>query len=500
MVCLLLSCLAAGPAFAGRPNVLMIAVDDLACTLGCYGDLIAKTPHIDSLAASGTCFRRAYNQLPLCNPTRASLMTGLRPDQIGVYDLDRHFRDACPDVITLPQLFRRSGYSVTRVGKLYHYNVPAGIGTNGLDDPDSWDKVINPVGRDKADEHLVFNAEPHRKISAALSWLAAEGSGDEQTDGLSATAAIDIMRKAGNKPFFLAVGFFRPHTPYIAPKDCFERYSLDEMRIPYTPPGDRDDVPTAAFAHNCPVPHYGLDSLTLRRAMLAYYASVSFVDDQVGRLLTAVETLGLGNNTIVCFWSDHGYHLGEHGGVWQKRTLFEQAARAPLIVRLPGIQPATAACDRVVEFVDVYPTIVQAAGLAMPNEWKSAARPSESARYQRDGSSLIPLMHAGDAPWIDEAITQILRPKDDRLSAPVMGRSVRTKRWRFTQWAEGGCGEELYDHQTDPGEFDNLMISALDDDGLLPHALQSVVQELRGRFQGRAIGTVPDAPFNPPRL
>ena len=153
-----------------KPNVLFIAVDDLACTLGCYGDLVAKTPNIDRLAASGVCFRRAYNQLPLCNPTRASVMTGLRPDKIKVYDLDAHFRDTVPNAVTLSQSFQNAGYFSARVGKIYHYNVPASIGTDGFDDPPSWNRTVNPKGRDKADEALVFNAEPHRKISGALSW------------------------------------------------------------------------------------------------------------------------------------------------------------------------------------------------------------------------------------------------------------------------------------------------------------------------------------------
>ena len=191
-----------------RPNVLFIAVDDLSCALGCYGDVLAKTPNIDRLAASGVRFDRAYTQLPLCNPTRASIMTGLRPDTIKVYDLDRHFRDQLPDVVTLPQAFQKAGYVAARVGKLYHYNVPASIGTDGFDDPPSWNETINPKGRDKDEEHLIFNAEPHRKISAALSWLAAEGHDEEQTDGMIASEAIRWMEQNRESPFFLGVGFF----------------------------------------------------------------------------------------------------------------------------------------------------------------------------------------------------------------------------------------------------------------------------------------------------
>ena len=193
-----------------KPNVLMIVVDDLNCALGCYGDLIAQTPNIDRLASTGVRFDRAYNQLPLCNPTRASVMTGLRPDKIKVYDLDRHFRDELPNVQTLPQAFQSAGYIAARSGKIYHYNVPASIGTDGFDDPPSWNQVFNPKGRDKAEEHLIFNAEPHRKISAALSWLAAEGTGEEQTDGMVATQAIQFMEQKKDQPFFLASDFFDP--------------------------------------------------------------------------------------------------------------------------------------------------------------------------------------------------------------------------------------------------------------------------------------------------
>ena len=184
--------------WAAKPNVLFIAVDDLAPALRCYGNLIAKTPHIDRLAATGVRFDRAYNQLPLCNPTRASVMTGLRPDTIKVYDLDRHFRDEVPKAITLSQTFMRNGWWAGRVGKIYHYNVPASIGTDGFDDPPSWQKTVNPKGRDKTDEALIFNAEPHRKISAALSWLAADGTdalcgAPAETPFGGAAAGLDVV-------------------------------------------------------------------------------------------------------------------------------------------------------------------------------------------------------------------------------------------------------------------------------------------------------------------
>lgn len=464
---------------AGQPNVLFIAVDDLASTLGCYGDLVAKTPYIDRLAATGVRFDRAYNQLPLCNPTRASMMTGLRPDKIKVYDLDRHFRDELPDVVTLPQAFQQAGYFAARVGKIYHYNVPASIGTDGFDDPPSWNLTVNPVGRDKADEPLIFNAEPHRKISGALSWLASDGSAEEQTDGMIATEAIKLMRERKDEPFFLGVGFFRPHTPYVAPKKYFDLYPLDEMRLPYAPADDRADIPVPAFAHNCPVPNYSLDRQTLLQATQAYYACVSMVDDQVGRLLDELDTLGIADNTIVVFWSDHGYHLGEHGGIWQKRTLFEQCARTPLIIRDPGAAGNGQPCPRVVEFVDVFPTLSDVAGVTAPADL--------------DGQSLRPLLVDPIADWDSVAVTQVLRPADDRLATQVMGCSIRTDRWRLTEWAEGESGVELYDHHADPMEFNNLAVNP-------DTAARAVIDRLRPLLRSRASGKVPTVPVNPARL
>ncbi|GAA5508992.1 sulfatase [Novipirellula caenicola] len=470
----------AAPITSSRPpNVLFIAVDDLACTLGCYGDVIARTPNIDRLAASGVCFQRAYNQLPLCNPTRASIMTGLRPDKIKVYDLDRHFRDELPDVVTLSQSFQAAGYFAARVGKIYHYNVPAAIGTDGFDDPPSWNHTINPRGRDKTDEVLVYNAEPHRKISGALSWLAADGEDEEQTDGMIASEAIKLMQQKRDKPLFLGVGFFRPHTPYVAPKKYFDLYPAAALRLPYSPPGDRDDIPLAAFAHNCPVPNYQLDYDTLIKATQAYYACVSFVDAQVGRLMDALEQLDLAENTIVVFWSDHGYHLGEHDGIWQKRTLFEQSARAPLIIRSPTHEESSGVCRRIVEFVDLYPTLTDLAGIKAPENL--------------DGRSLRPLLNNPLAPWDNVAVTQVLRPADDRLGDQVMGCSIRTDRYRYTEWGEGKYGFELYDHHADPLEFNNL---AIDPD----EATRDVIAQLRPLLRSHASGQIPVTPVNPERL
>ncbi len=438
------------------------------------------TPHIDRLAASGVLFERAYNQLPLCNPSRASLMTGLRPDHIKVYDLDRHFRDELPDVVTLPQAFRRAGYFTARVGKVYHYNVPAGIGTNGLDDRPSWHEVVNPQGRDVADEALIFNAEPHRPISAALSWLAAEGSDEEQTDGLIATQAIQLLETSRDQPFFLAVGFFRPHTPYVAPKSYFDLYPLDQQRLPYAPEGDRDDIPVAAFAHNCPVPNYGLSEPLLLAATQAYYACVSFVDAQVGRLLDALDRLELADSTIVVLWSDHGYHLGEHQGIWQKAHAVRTGC--------PGT--ADDSCPPGSRQWADLPTGCRICRHLPHAGCTCRCRGPDRSRWTGPDASA---QRSARAQWDGQAVTQVLRPADDRLAVPVMGCSIRTSRYRYTEWGDGTHGVELYDHQTDPGEFHNL---AIDPD----ERARAVIERLRPLLRARASGKTPQSPVNPAKL
>lgn len=462
-----------------KPNILFIAIDDLGAALGCYGDATASTPHLDKLAAGGVLFDRAYCQIPLCNPSRASLMTGLRPDTTTVYDLTRHFRETLPAVVTLPQLFLNNGWFTARVGKLYHYDVPKGIGTAGLDDPPSWQTTINPRGRDVEEEALITNPLPDRPVCAALSWLAAGGSDEEQTDGMVASEAIRLMEDHQDEPFFLGVGFYRPHTPFVAPERYFLLHPLQDIKLLTAPADDRNDIPLAAFAHNNPLPNYGLDEETLRLSLQAYRASVSFVDAQVGRVLEALDRLGLAEKTIVVLWSDHGYHLGEHLGVWQKRTLFEESTRTPLIVRVPGAAGNGQSCSRIVELVDLYPTLADYAGLTYPENLA--------------GVSLRPLLSDPRCTWDRPAFSQILRPADSRFPAPVMGRTLRTERWRYTEWDEGRNGVELYDHAADPNEFHNL---AHEPD--LP--AQTTISELKPLFEKSARGRAPDTPVNEPKL
>ena len=430
-----------------KPNVLFIAVDDLNTSLGCYGHALVKSPNIDRLAARGVRFDRAYCQFPLCSPSRVSLLTGLRPDTTRVFDLKTDFRSHLPDAITMPQAFKHSGYFVARVGKIFHYGVPGQIGTSGLDDPRSWDQVINPRGRDKDEENKLTNYTPGRGLGSAMAFLAADGTDEEQTDGKSATEAIRLLEAHQGEPFFLGVGFYRPHTPYVAPKQYFDMYPLESIKLPSNPSDDHDDIPEPA-AQIRPL-NYGLTDEQCRECTRAYFASISFMDAQVGRLLDALDRLQLADKTIVVLWGDHGYLLGQHGQ-WMKQSLFEESARVPLIIAAPAAKGDGKACPRVVETIDIYPTLADLAGIARPNDLA--------------GASLRPLLDDPDAKWDRPAFTQVQR-KD------FPGRSVRTERWRYTEWHGGRKGVELYDHDNDPREFKNL---AQD----LQHA--AVVAELRG--------------------
>jgi iduronate 2-sulfatase len=419
-----------------RMNVLFIAADDLNNDLGGYGHPMVKSPNLDRLARRGMRFDRAYTQFPLCSPSRSSLMTGLRPDVTGVYELTTHFRANLPDVITLPQLFRNNGYYAARVGKIYHYGVPGQIGTSGLDDPPSWDNVVNPRGRDKDEEHLLQRLTPERSLGSSLTLLAAEGSDEEQTDGKVASETIKLLEENRDKPFFIAAGFYRPHCPFIAPKKYFDLYPLDKIELPREPPDHLKNVPEAALWTR--PPYWGLNEHERRKAIQAYYASVTFMDAQVGRLLDALERLKIADNTIIVFWSDHGYLLTEHGQ-WMKQSLFEESARVPLIIAAPNAKAKGRSTDRIVELLDIYPTLAELCRLAAP------------ARLE--GRSLRELLHNPHAKWDKPAYTQVLRGGQGKQ---FMGRSVRTERWRYTEWDEGRQGVELYDHDKDQHEYRNL--------------------------------------------
>ena len=376
------------------------------------------------------------------------MLTGLRPDTNGArFDHENnsyHFRSRLPNTITLPQLFQRAGYRVGRVGKIYHYGVPREIGTeSALDDRASWQYALYPRGAEKDEEHLLINYTPKKSVGWALSWRESSADPLAHTDGLVATEAIRLMQQQRQQSFFLAVGFYRPHVPSIAPKRYFAPYPYDKVTIQPGPDGHLDQVPPAALETrlrtNRPIED-------LRWFKRAYYATVSYVDEQIGRVIQALDDLELADRTIVVLWSDHGWMLGEHGQ-WEKRVLFEESARVPLIIRAPGLAGNGTPSPRLVELVDLYPTLAELCGLDRPE--------------MLEGESLVPLLQNPHASWKDTAYSQVGR-KD------VIGRSVRTPRWRYTEWNQGQAGAQLYDHQCDPHEYTNLATS-------ISH--QKVVQE-----------------------
>jgi iduronate 2-sulfatase len=422
---------------ADPPNVLFIAADDLNNRLGCYGDRLVRSPHLDRVAKRGVRFDRAYCQFPLCSPSRVSLLTGLRPDKTKIFDLKTDFRTTIADAVTLPQLFRQKGYFAARVGKIFHYGVPGQIGTPGLDDSDSWDVAIFPRGRDRDEEKLLTNYTTNRGLGSAMAFLAADGTDEEQTDGKVAAEAIRLLKEHKERPFFLAVGFYRPHTPFIAPKKYFDMYPLERIRVAPDPSDDLQDIPQ--IARWTKPPNWKLTEQQRRECIQAYFASITFMDAQLGKVLDALDELKLAKNTIIVFWSDHGYLLGEHGQ-WMKMSLFEQAARVPLIISAPGLSSGKG-CARTVELVDVYPTVAELAGLQLPGKL--------------DGESLVPLLQNPRSKWMYPAFTQVRRPLGEGNT--TIGYSVRTERWRYTKWGPNGeHGVELYDHAHDPGELTNL--------------------------------------------
>lgn len=427
-------------------NVLFIIADDLNNFLGCYGDPRARTPNIDRLAQRGVRFERAYCQYPLCGPSRNSLLTGLYPNSTGILANQQIFRQTIPSQLSLPQLFRRAGYFVARLGKLYHYNVPNSIGTDGHDDPASWELEMNPAGVDRLDDvPHIFSLVPGA-FGGTLSWYASPHADKRHTDGMLATDAEWVLERCAqqrDRPFFVAVGFFRPHTPYVAPREpYFHYYPLANMPLVQGVAEDHADIPPAAL-QSFKIEQEKLTDDLRRQCVQAYYASISFMDAQVGRVLDALDRLGLADSTIIVFTSDHGYHMGEHG-LWQKMSLFEQSARVPLLIVAPNVSQRGTVVETPVGLIDVFPTLTELCGLESPPNIQ--------------GQSLVPMLRNNNAEGRGWAITQVGRnsPAASGTDKSYFGYSLRTSRWRYTEWDEGRKGHELYDHQHDPQELTNL--------------------------------------------
>ena len=440
-----------------RMNVLFIASDDMRPELGCYGAKQIHSPNLDRLAAGGTTFLRAYCQQAVCSPSRSSLMTGLRPDTIRIWDLATHFRDNAPDVVTVSQHFKNHGYHTERLGKIYH------TGHGNRDDKFSWSRMANyprasrygPEGNAHLKRLLAkakdegIDLRDNRLRPRGLPWEAPDVADNELTDGKITENAVKLMGELKDQPFFLAVGFVNPHLPFVAPKKYWDLYDPGAIELadnPYAPKGSPAFAMTSwgELRKYYGIPARGPLTDDQARSMIhGYYAAISYVDAQVGRLLDELERLGLAEKTIVVFWGDHGWKLGEHGG-WCKHTNFELDARVPLIFRAPKQKAAGQTSNALVEFVDIYPTLCDLAGLPVPQAL--------------EGLSAAPLLDQPELPWKLAAFSQYPR---SAAGKKLMGYSMRTDRYRFTRWENRNDPQEviaieLYDHAKDPAENVNI--------------------------------------------
>jgi len=423
-------------------NVLFIAADDLRNEVGCYGNTQARTPNIDRLAQRGVLFERAYCQQALCNPSRSSLMTGRRPDTLHQWDLNKHFRDELPDVVTLPQYFRKHGYFAQNVGKIYH-----NWRTSIHGDPDSWDVPAQMHFLNHHDDKPIVEGELPPDLARTYRCECRDVPDNAYYDGRVTELALGAMRScaANQQPFFLAVGFWKPHTPYNAPKRYWDMYEREKISLPANPEWPRD-APRIAWHDSRELRGpdgnvYNEDQT--RELRHGYLAVVSYMDAQVGRVLDELERLGLEKNTIIVFWSDHGFHLGEHT-LWAKTSNFELDARAPLIISAPGI-PGGRRTRSLVALLDIYPTLAELAGLPQPDG--------------PEGKSLVPVLKDTLAEVHKSVLTQHPREAYYSGEPDAMGYSVRTDRFRYTEWRDWKSGKtvasELYDHSCDELETVN---------------------------------------------
>jgi iduronate 2-sulfatase len=413
------------PAAKKKLNVLLIVSDDLNCHLGCYGSAIVKTPHIDRIAARGVSFDRAYCNYPVCNASRTSFLSGRYPDTTKVFgNLTEPRIQLGKDFQFLPEYFRAHGYFTAAAGKIAHY--PEAVRYDVFSEP------AHEKKKDKKDK----KAKKDKKVSEdglPFAWRATDTKDEDEPDGQVARRLVKVLEQNKDRPFFIAAGFHRPHVPHTAPKKYFDLYSPAKMMLPKEPPGHAKDIPASAR----PAKYFpDLTDMQKREIIAHYHAVTSFMDEQVGILLEALDRLKLWDNTLVIFISDHGWHLGEHGAFWAKVSLMEESARIPMIVAAPGKSTKTRS-PRVVELVDLYPTLTELCGLKTP------------AGLQ--GKSFAPLLDAPRSEWQKTAYTVVTRKGG-------LGRSLRTEKHTYIEWPDGSA--QLYDHGKDPHEYVNLVRDA----------------------------------------
>lgn len=407
-----------------QPNVLFLAIDDLNDWIGALnGHPQSRTPNLDRLVSRGTLFTNCHCPAPACNPSRAALMTGIRPSTSGVYHNPQPWRKAMPDAVTLSQHFMQNGYAALGAGKIYHGRYP---------DPESWDDYFPAKNRNHPADPVPKNRPLNRLPKTAhFDWGPVHASTAEMGDHKVVSWVIDQLHSDHGRPFFLACGIFRPHLPWYVPPSYFERFPLDKIELPKVLETDLEDVPLAGRRMANPEKDHsrvvGHDQW--KRAVQGYLASIAFADDQVGRLLDALDASPYKKNTIIVFWTDHGWHLGEKQH-WRKFALWERATKTPMAIVAPGITKENQRCEKPVNLVDIYPTLIDICNLPK--------------RSELDGVSLRPLLQDADAVWTRPSLTTHGRNNH----------ALRSSRYRYIRYADGS--EELYDHQVDPHEWKNL--------------------------------------------
>ena len=420
-------------------NVLFIISDDLTTTaVSAYENKASHTPYIDKLAAEGTRYTKAYSQYPVCGPSRASLMTGYYPSATKTYGYVSGRENIGDQRKTFPQIFKDHGYYTARVSKIYHMGIPIDIenGSNGQDDEASWTERYNSQAAEwqtKGEAELVQgnpDGKIERKGGNVMTIVKADGDDLEHSDGKTAKKAIELIKNHKNEPFFLAVVFVRPHVPFVAPKSYFKAYPFKEVKLPEFAKNDWNDIPEKGINYVTSV-NAQMSEIHEKKAIAGYYAAVSFMDAQVGKVLNALKAEGLEDTTIVIFTSDHGFHLGEHQ-FWMKRSLHEESVRVPLIIKMPGEKPAV--CHSFVELLDLYPTLTNLAGL-------------ESSK-DLQGKNIKETLSKPDYEVRDTAFS---------VSNDGNAFLLRTHKWAYIQYNEDASdGIELYDMVNDPKQFNNL--------------------------------------------